>query len=609
MVYGHLATMTDTINDYFTDCATTVCTDTIYDMGGPAINYYDNEDYTYTIAPTGAMGLSLNFTEFSLEDNFDTLWIYDGTSTSSNLIGGYSGVNSPGFINSTGNALTLKFHSDNATNESGFKAIWQCSMDNVVPTTLINCDNWQAQDFQASFIDDDNDSINEKFYHVAYFDGTQWLANTDNGFLHDNFPVGINPQWTQLGSTWTNISEAINQADEVNINTNIYANVSQTSGNTYLYKWRMKISGTGTNRRAGIYFMCDDATQTQRNNSYMVYFRVDNDKCQIYEAENDVIDLKTDDDCTVNADEWFDAKIIYNTSTGKIKVYKNDILVSSWTDGTPLTSGNSISLRTGEANVSYDDFAIYRSRSDNETVTVGTNADAQFQNPDPSTPACFIESIVTDMAGNFSLIAQKYVNIDWTQPSDIGYVNDGTASDIDTIYTYNGMHGNWANSTDENSNIKQYWYSIGTSANAVDVIDWTSVSTDTYFANSSLFLNPNIKYYVNIKSENNAGLFSDVINSDGVIIVDSLVFIGYSNIDKGIKIYPNPASTFLQIDAGNFMINNIVIKDITGKQVKQISIVNSNVIKIDISNLKKGIYFVQLFVDNKISNKKLIIDK
>ena len=565
----------DLLNDYFTDCATTLCSDTIYDMGGPAMNYYDNEDYTYTIAPTGAVGLSLNFTEFSLEDNYDSLWIYDGNSTSANLIGGYSGTNSPGLINATGNSLTLKFNSDGATTESGFKAIWTCSIDNILPTTDITANDWETQDFSVSFTDADDNAVNEKFYHVAYFDGNQWLGNTNNGFLHDNFPVGINTQWIQLGSTWTNISEALNQADEVNANTNIYANVSQTSGNIYLYKWRMKISGTGTNRRAGIYFMCDDATQTQRNNSYMVYFRVDQDKCQIYKAESNVIDVKTDDDCIVNADEWFDAKIIYNSNTGSIKVYKNDTLVSLWTDGTPITTGNSISLRTGEANVSYDDFAIYRSRTDNETITVGANADAQFQNPDLATPACLIESIVTDVAGNFSIIDSKYINIDWTNPENISFANDGLSSDIDTIYDYT-MNGNWDISTDVNSDIKEYWYAIGTSAGNNDILDWTSTSTNTDFTNLALSLSPNIVYYVNVKAENNAGLFSDIISTDGVLILDTILNI--NTIKSIISVYPNPAKDYLHISSSK-IIKQIKVIDINGKTIKQIDTNNSDNIK------------------------------
>ncbi|MBA3972304.1 MAG: hypothetical protein H0X46_09210, partial [Bacteroidetes bacterium] len=92
------------IQDKFTDCAVVPCTDTIYDMGGPVRNYYDNEDYTYTIAPTGATGVTLNFSSFNTELNYDTLWIYDGASTASRLIGTYHGAVSPGLISSSGGA-------------------------------------------------------------------------------------------------------------------------------------------------------------------------------------------------------------------------------------------------------------------------------------------------------------------------------------------------------------------------------------------------------------------------------------------------------------------------------------------------------------------------
>ena len=60
------------IQDKFTDCATTPCSDTIYDMGGPGRSYYDNEKYTYTIQPTGSSNVSLTFSQFDVELNYDS---------------------------------------------------------------------------------------------------------------------------------------------------------------------------------------------------------------------------------------------------------------------------------------------------------------------------------------------------------------------------------------------------------------------------------------------------------------------------------------------------------------------------------------------------------
>ena len=123
--------MWDLIRDRFSDNSVTPCQYTIWDMGGPKRNYYNNEDYTFTIAPDNVSLLSLDFSEFSLESGYDSLWVYDGIDTNAELIGGYSGTTSPGFVEASNNALTLKFHSDGATVRSGWKADWNCSPVNI----------------------------------------------------------------------------------------------------------------------------------------------------------------------------------------------------------------------------------------------------------------------------------------------------------------------------------------------------------------------------------------------------------------------------------------------------------------------------------------------
>jgi spore germination protein YaaH len=121
------------IKDKFTDCAPIICSDSLFDMGGPARNYYDNEKYFYTLsAPTGSL-VQLQFKSFGTELNYDSLWIYNGTSTLSPLIGSYTGTNSPGTVTSSAQSLTLRFKSDGATNSFGFKVIKNC-LTQVVPT-------------------------------------------------------------------------------------------------------------------------------------------------------------------------------------------------------------------------------------------------------------------------------------------------------------------------------------------------------------------------------------------------------------------------------------------------------------------------------------------
>lgn len=114
------------IKDKFTSCSKQPLTDSIYDSGGPAFDYYNNEDYTFTIAPSNAEDLTLYFTDFELENNYDYLTIYDGFGTS-DLIGQYTGNNSPGVVQSTTGAFTINVTTDGATGASGWKAIWTAS--------------------------------------------------------------------------------------------------------------------------------------------------------------------------------------------------------------------------------------------------------------------------------------------------------------------------------------------------------------------------------------------------------------------------------------------------------------------------------------------------
>lgn len=123
------------IKDNFSNCELITCNDSIFDMGGPARNYYDNEKYKYTLTvPTGSLA-QLQFKSFGTELNYDSLWLYNGASTSTTaLIGVYTGTVSPGIKVSTSNSITVRFKSDGATNSFGFKAIKSC----VTPTIATN---------------------------------------------------------------------------------------------------------------------------------------------------------------------------------------------------------------------------------------------------------------------------------------------------------------------------------------------------------------------------------------------------------------------------------------------------------------------------------------
>ncbi|MDW8016171.1 MAG: hypothetical protein RMK19_09210, partial [Bacteroidia bacterium] len=76
-----------------------------YDSGGSSGNYNNNEDLVMTFLAASSQRLYADFVSFSLAAG-DTLWVYDGNSTSAPLRWLFTGTALPPDISSEGNALT-----------------------------------------------------------------------------------------------------------------------------------------------------------------------------------------------------------------------------------------------------------------------------------------------------------------------------------------------------------------------------------------------------------------------------------------------------------------------------------------------------------------------
>ncbi|MEI6506843.1 MAG: T9SS type A sorting domain-containing protein [Bacteroidota bacterium] len=77
------------------------------------------------------------------------------------------------------------------------------------------------------------------------------------------------------------------------------------------------------------------------------------------------------------------------------------------------------------------------------------------------------------------------------------------------------------------------------------------------------------------------------------------------DIKSSLVLYPNPTSGELFINSVNDQVKNISVMNITGQVVAQYSD-SSKVIKMDISNLNSGLYFVQVRENDQVSTMKLL---
>ena len=191
--------------------------------------------------------------------------------------------------------------------------------------------------------------------------------------------------------------------------------------------------------------------------------------------------------------------------------------------------------------------------------------------------------------------------MDYTAPLNSTTINDSLGNDIDTTHLSNQLSANWIKSVDQNSNIIEYWVSIGTSAGDSDIVNWTNNILDTFAIKTSLSLINGQKYFFNIRSINSAGLASTITSSDGVVYEDLInKIISYENSDE-VMVYPNPSKGTFTINS-KIPIKDIQITDLLGKRIMYSSFENEVIIKID--NLKPGSYI--LSITNK-ENKKVFL--
>jgi len=232
-------------------------------------------------------------------------------------------------------------------------------------------------------------------------------------------------------------------------------------------------------------------------------------------------------------------------------------------------------------------------------------------------------SNVTDMNNMFfdAYVFNQPLN-DWNTSSvtDMGYMFNGATS-------FNQPIGDWVVSSVTNMD---YMFA-GTSAFNQPIGDWvvSSVTNMDYMFAYAIDFNQDIGewdtssvtdmnsmfYYASIFNQNLSNWCVTNIDSepsdfsiDSSLTEDNMPVWGTcptASVDDqnqlDISIYPNPSSDTVYID-GNYSQLKAVVYDIVGKQVIKESITNT----IDISQLEKGVYILQLSDGVKLTTKRII---
>ena len=113
--------------------------------------------------------------------------------------------------------------------------------------------------------------------------------------------------------------------------------------------------------------------------------------------------------------------------------------------------------------------------------------------------------------------------------------------------------------------------------------------------------NPEIFYEITT-DQTGLWLWTDV--NEKLFFTKATLGVEDVNLDKLVKIFPNPTSNFLTIQSPTVAITKISVFDLQGKKVL---IKTNNLDNINVSKLNRGIYFLKLETNQSVLTKKIIL--
>ncbi len=215
---------------YGADTTVSVCGMYFYDTGGKNNSYSNGEDYVITFLPDSAgKMLQVDFSDFSVEDGWDYLYVYDGTDIYAPLLASLTGASIPDSIVAANleGALTFHFVSDNSTTKAGWNAYVHCvdpvdhdlAVVNVMPNLVLSGATIQPEVTLQNLGANDETGFNLWYTNKdGSYSGTQTISETMLSLTQDTILL---PSWSPADGRDTLIVAVVVANDTLNENDTI----------------------------------------------------------------------------------------------------------------------------------------------------------------------------------------------------------------------------------------------------------------------------------------------------------------------------------------------------------------------------------------------------
>lgn len=525
---------------------------TFTDSGGMLGDYGNDERQLFRIYIPGADSIVLNFSEFNLEQDYDFMWIYEGATVFSPLLGRWN-TQSPGRVVAHGENMLIEFRSDCLISAGGWVANWQGyssvqnQVDTTPPSTSICWDeqDWVTSDFIAQFIDTDDVALKYRFYQVMEKPGSVWTANPQHGFLCDNFDANLDTTIWINDNHWV-VQNGKLQHQQTNATAVLSARLNGQKHNAYLLDFYLTMNVGST---------------------FSVFFDLDQPLSPLLASLNGYELRMNQEMRTVSLIRWIEGtpyvvqtktvsyllqqpvlyRVIWDRNSNEVALLRHARLILTAQDTFGVSGlANFIGFRADSMAVTLDNLRVYGSRPQDVLLSVGADSESDIQTQSTQGVAvCKLKSVVVDSAWNVSTLMEKRLKVDYTPPTPPSVVDVSNSVQNSAMLNDWTWVAHWSGGEDEHSGIAGYEYGLDMRQNnsSVSRIQWIPVG-ETLSAQGLVHLDGTAQLQLVVRSVNGAGLKSIETHSANV---GAFPDNRYSKIRNLCKVCPNPAADYIQL--------------------------------------------------------------
>ncbi len=135
---GWTAYYTSTTTAYCTGTSTLTSLNGTFNDGSGTNQYANNSYCSWLIQPSTASTITLSFSEFNTELNYDGVIVYDGANNASPILGEFTGTTLPSSVTSTGGSMYVEFLSDPALRGNGWIANYTSTITTGINESMLS---------------------------------------------------------------------------------------------------------------------------------------------------------------------------------------------------------------------------------------------------------------------------------------------------------------------------------------------------------------------------------------------------------------------------------------------------------------------------------------